>query len=95
VAGSVRSGLLDRSARSSDAKPSPAPPAKVANVAAIAGWRQSLPLELLGLSFPATATRLTAIRYPRACFLFFAPSSYGLPLTNSRLFARMWLDLWR
>jgi hypothetical protein len=95
VAGSVRSRLLDRSARSSDAKPSPTLPGKVANVTETAGWRRSLPPELLALSFPAMATCLTAIRYPHARFLFFTPISYGLPLTNSGFFARTWLDSWR
>jgi dolichyl-phosphate-mannose-protein mannosyltransferase len=30
-----------------------------------------------------------------ACFLFFAPISYGLPLADGGLSARIWLDSWR
>lgn len=95
MAGSIRSRHLDRSARSSDAKPTPTPPAKVANVAATAEWRRSPPPKLLALNLTATATRLTAITYPRARYLFFAPISYRLPLTNSGLSARIRPDSWR
>ncbi|MGB8996908.1 MAG: hypothetical protein WCC65_16590, partial [Pseudonocardiaceae bacterium] len=30
-----------------------------------------------------------------AAFIFFAPISYGLPLSDSGLSSRIWLDSWR
>ena len=67
MAGSVRSRLLNRSARSSDAKRAPTRPAQAADVATTAWWRRrNVPPELLALTFLAAVTRLTAITHPHA-----------------------------
>ncbi|MBV9060756.1 MAG: phospholipid carrier-dependent glycosyltransferase [Pseudonocardiales bacterium] len=61
----------------------------------LAGWMTDDTKEWRFPSWRSAALYWGIIGVALGSFLFFAPISYGLPLTDSGLSARIWLDSWR